>query len=53
LHACCVFSAGAGPEFLITDDGTPGQITADIIEYMEKERIIIGKGDVLITKGNL
>jgi LPS-assembly protein len=53
LHVCCVFSAGAELESIITDDGTPGQITADTLEYMEKERIIIGKGDVLITKGNL
>ena len=53
LHVCCVFSAGAEIKSLITDDGTSGQITADIIEYMEKERTIMGKGDVLITKGNL
>jgi LPS-assembly protein len=53
LHVCCVFSAGAELESIITDDGTPGQITADTLEYMEKERIIIGKGDVLITKGDL
>jgi len=53
LHACCVFSAGAEIKSLITDDGTPGQITADSLEYMEKEGLIVGKGDVLLTKGNL
>lgn len=53
LQSCCLFAAGSEIKSLITDNGTPGQITADTLEYMEKEGLIVGKGDVLITKGNL